>query len=245
MNIKSILFRILGMERYLHVVSSLFFRSYKAGRLKSDPDYYCHYYVKNLIKKGDTMVDIGGNLGYYTQLFAEWVGEKGHIYTVEPVPVFRRVLTHNTRNSKNITIYPYALGTENGKKIKMGVPTGHKHFRHGLTHVISEKADKDYSHTFEAEMRKGSDLFANLERLDYLKMDVEGYEVHILPEIEPILRKHLPIIQVELGHETRAHLIEMLSKLNYIPHFVWKEELLPLKGNETQARGDLIFLQAV
>ena len=242
MNLKSILFRVLGMEKYLRVVSRLFFASYKADRLKSDPDYHCHYYVKNLIKKGDTVLDIGGNLGYYAALFAEWVGEEGKVYTVEPVPIFRKVLTANTAKFNNVTIYPFALGNENGKKIRMGVPTGHKHFRHGLTHIISEEKGKDYSHTFEAEMRKGSDLFADFRKLDYVKMDVEGYEIHILPEIKSILEKHRPIIQVELGHGTRAELIQLLEGMNYTPHIVKGEDLLPLKGNEKEARGDLIFL---
>ncbi len=243
MNFKSILFRLLGMKNYLRVVSRGFFASYKAGRLKSDPDYHVHYYVKNLIKPGDVIIDIGGNLGYYCALFAEWTGENGQVYSVEPVPVFREILRINTARFHNVTVYPFALGDENGKKITMGVPTGHKHFRHGLTHVISQNSDTEHSHTFSAEMRRGSDLFSDLEKLDYIKMDVEGYEIHILPELKPVIEKHRPIIQVELGHESRARLLDFLQSLNYVPHWVKGEELLPLKGNEKEARGDLIFLQ--
>ena len=242
MNLKSILFRLLGMKNYLRVVSRVFFASYKAGRLKNNPDYHVHYYVKNLIKKGDTIIDIGGNLGYYTALFAEWTGPAGRVYTVEPVPIFRRVLQANTARYDNVTVYPFALGNENGKKITMGVPTGHKHFRHGLTHVISEKGGGKYTHTFAAEMRRGSDLFADLDKLDYIKMDVEGYEIHILPEIKSVIEKHKPIIQVELGHGTRSELIEFLKSMSYTPHIVRGEEMLPLAGNEKSARGDLIFL---
>ena len=242
MNLKSFLFRLLGMKNYLRVVSRGFFASYKAGRLKNDPDYHVHYYVKKLIKKGDTIIDIGGNLGYYAALFAEWTGPTGRVYTVEPVPVFREVLSANTAHFDNVTVYPFALGNENGRKITMGVPTGHKHFRHGLTHVINEKSTDKYTHTFEAEMRRGSDLFADLTRLDYIKMDVEGYEIHILPEIKPVIERHKPVIQVELGHGTRAELIRLLQSMHYTPYIVRGEEMLPLAGNEKSARGDLIFL---
>ena len=245
MNLKSVLFRLLGTENYLRVVSRLFFFSYKTGKLHSDPDYDCHYYVRNLIKSGDTVVDIGGNLGYYSVLFAEWVGASGKVYTVEPVPMYRKVLAANTAKFNNITVYPYALGTENGKQVTLGVPTGHGHFRHGLTHIIGREDNAEHSHTFTAEMRRGSDLFADLERLDYLKMDVEGYEVHILPEIQPILEKHRPVIQVELGHATRAPLLELLEGMDYKAHFVRGKELLPLWENEAAARGDLIFLPTV
>lgn len=241
MNFKSLLFRLLGMENYLRVVSKLFFFSYKTGRLKKDPDYYCHYFAKTLISRGDTIVDIGGNLGYYSRLFGQWTGAEGKVISIEPVPVFRKVLQANTSSLGNITILPFALGAENGKKIEMGVPTGHKHFRHGLTHIISEEQGKKYSHTFKAEMRKGSDLLADLAKLDYLKMDVEGYEVHILPEIKPVILKHKPIIQVELGHKTRNQLVLLLSSWGYEPYYVVGTEKVRLKGNEGEARGDLIF----
>ena len=42
---------------------------------------------------------------------------------------------------------------------------------------------------FSAQMRRGSELFAGLERLDFVKCDIEGYEVVVLTELRPLLER--------------------------------------------------------
>ena len=37
--------------------------------------------VKRVVKKGDVVVDVGAHVGYYSLLFAELVGEKGHVFS--------------------------------------------------------------------------------------------------------------------------------------------------------------------
>lgn len=43
--------------------------------------------------------------------------------------------------------------------------------------------------TFTARMRRGSELFAGLERLDFVKCDVEGYELIVMHELRPLLER--------------------------------------------------------
>ena len=240
--IKNFLFRILSLRQYLRVISGMFFLSFRSGRLEKDRDYDCHYFARRTVQPGDYVLDIGANLGYYTALFARKVGSDGRVYAVEPVPLFREVLQANTGHFSNIEIIPFALGNENGKTVTMGVPAGHKYFRHGMTHVSDADDSGAHSHTFQAKVRRGSELFANLPRLDYIKTDVEGYEIYILPELQPVIEQHRPIIQVELGHKTRAQLRTYLEGLDYEAHFVKGKELIPLAGKEGEAYGDLIFL---
>ena len=45
--------------------------------------------VKRVVKKGDVVVDVGAHVGYYSLLFAELVGEKGHVFSFQ-WPVFTR-----------------------------------------------------------------------------------------------------------------------------------------------------------
>ncbi|HSK12101.1 MAG TPA: FkbM family methyltransferase, partial [Phnomibacter sp.] len=127
--IKSWLLKILGPHNYLSLTSNLFFLYFKNGWLRNDPAYYAHYMVGKVIRPGQTIIDIGANLGYYTRLFAKRTGTGGKVWAVEPIELYRSILEQNTAGYPQVTILPYALGKENGS-IRMGNPTNNKH-RHG------------------------------------------------------------------------------------------------------------------
>jgi predicted methyltransferase len=64
-----------------------------------------------LIKKGDTVVDIRCQPGYFTKLYSDWVGNSGKVIAIEPVPLYNKIIKWSCRGRKNITLYPFALGT--------------------------------------------------------------------------------------------------------------------------------------
>ncbi|MDR2585690.1 MAG: FkbM family methyltransferase, partial [Prevotellaceae bacterium] len=110
MKIKKILYSTLSRDNYLRTLQRSYFILYRLGVLKFSPKYAYHYFVKKLINKGDTILDIGANLGYYSILFARWVGKKGRVYAVEPVSVYNTIFNELAKKHGNITLYPYALG---------------------------------------------------------------------------------------------------------------------------------------
>ena len=107
-----ILYRLLSLENYLRVVSRMFFlyRTLGLGRGGRALEYV--YHLPQLVKKGDTVIDIGANLGYYTCPLADLVGAEGKVYAVEPVPVIFSVLKRNVGKRKNVELLNYALGKE-------------------------------------------------------------------------------------------------------------------------------------
>ncbi len=242
MLIKQILYKILGVRNYLIVVSRLFFISYTLGLLRKNKTFDCHYFIKNLIKNGDHVIDIGANLGYYSRLFARLVGPEGKVISVEPVTLFRKVLKINTSAFKNATIIPYALGEEDDLAIKMGIPKSNKYLRHGLTRVLGKDEKEPLEFTFIEKMFKPSTLFGNISRCDYIKCDVEGYEIHIIPQLEFLLKPFKPIIQIEIEAGNRKPITEFLSSLSYCSFYL-KDELLYLQTeNEENGDGDLFFV---
>lgn len=54
---------------------------------------------------------------------------------------------------------------------------------------------------FEAEMRRGSELFASLDRIDLIKCDIEGYELVVMTEMRPLLERHHPTVLIETRGE--------------------------------------------
>ncbi len=239
--LKKFLFKRLSFTNYLALVSKSYFFLYRSGILKLNSFFKYHYFVKNLIKKGDIIIDIGGNLGYFTIPFSKWAGEKGRVYSVEPVKPVREVMERNIGKRKNITVYPYALGNEN-KEIRMGNNTRHER---GLiatgAHFVLEK-DAQAVDEFTAEMKKGSELFADLKRLDFIKCDVEGYERVIIPEMKGVIIKHKPLIFIETSGETREFIKNFLISEDYDAFVLEDKKLHSLTKNEDKKQDDILFI---
>ncbi|MBK7108677.1 MAG: FkbM family methyltransferase [Bacteroidetes bacterium] len=146
--VKQFLFKHLKFETYLLILSKLYFISYRLGILKFSKAYTYHYALKQFIKSGDTVIDIGANLGYYSVLFSRWVKSLGKVFAVEPViPVFN-TLKKNTSGLGNITLLNFALGDENKSirmanesKEKYGYITTGTHFVYSDSHTQATNID--------------------------------------------------------------------------------------------------------
>lgn len=82
------------------------------GTLSACGAYEYPRFLKYLIAPGDTVIDIGANLGYYSYAMARLTAPSGKVYAVEPVAPIRRVLEHNLRRFRNVEILACALGAE-------------------------------------------------------------------------------------------------------------------------------------
>ncbi|MBK8820698.1 MAG: FkbM family methyltransferase [Saprospiraceae bacterium] len=101
-----------------------------------------------------------------------------------------------------MTLHNVALGNEN-KTTKIFQPNPEKsYFRTGLSSIANQDTDLKKGITYDIEMKKGSSLLENLHEIQYIKMDIEGYEKIVLQELEGIIKKYQPIVQVEIWKET-------------------------------------------
>lgn len=241
---KKFIYQIFGFEKYLFILSSLYFISYRLGVLKTKREYAYHYYLKNIIHAGDTVIDIGANLGYYSVLFAQWTGVAGRVYCVEPVPQIAKVLVRNTARYPNVKIYFCALGEEN-KNITMINNSLEKfgYITSGRNSVYTSGSDAgDKAMTFKATMKRGSELFGKLEKIDFIKCDVEGYELFILEDMKELIRKHKPAILLETDGANRAKAIRLLESLNY-QGWILINNQLELIDNSRSESADILFLK--
>ena len=210
-----ILYRLLPLEGYLRVVSRLFFlyRALGIGRTGRALEY--NYHLLQLVKEGDTVIDIGANLGYYTRPLADIVGVTGEVYAVEPVPVIFSVLKRNVGGRKNVTLLNYALGSEE-RTIEMANDSvaAAGYFGTGRNFVSDGELSGD-AIRFSAQMVRGNRLFADLKRIDFIKCDIEGYERVVIPELQPLIERHHPTVLIETDGETRQEIIKMFSQMGY------------------------------
>lgn len=237
--LKAWLYRLLDHEQYLRLVSRLFFLAYRSRVLRPLSSFQCHYFVRRLIQPGDYVIDIGANLGYYSVLFAEWTGPEGKVFSVEPIPLYRKILRRNTESFSHVEIVPFALGARS-ETVEMGIPGSDPH-RHGLTQVLSGEEDRSVEQTFEAEVRPPTVLFDALPRLDYIKCDVEGFEAEVVPALDPLIRKHRPTLQVEVAAENREEIFRLMDRLDYDAYFIRDDRLVRIEGPDEETRGDWIF----
>jgi len=229
-SVKRVLYRALPLDAYLRVLSAGFFAGMRLGLGRRSAAYEYPRFLRRVVRRGDAAIDIGANLGYYSRELSRLVGEEGRVWAVEPVQPIARVLAHNLRRCRNVEILPYALGTEN-KTITMLNDSARTagYMGTGRNYVPEEGSDEagsDGAMEFAVEMRRGSELFANLERVDFIKCDIEGYEGVVIPEMEALIMHHMPIVLLETGGALRRPMIELFRGWGYAAYVLSEGRLI-------------------
>jgi len=136
---------------------------------------------KKEIKKGDYILDIGAHIGYYSLIAAEIVGSQGKIFAFEPDPESFALLRKNIKinNYNNITPVQKAVSDEN-KKGKLYLDE--KRARNRIYDSLEN------NRSIEIEVLKLDDFIK--EKVDFIKMDIEGSEVFALKGMKSILDKN-------------------------------------------------------
>lgn len=243
-NIQRAIFKSLSLENYLRLLQRSYFMLYNLQVLRLSSNYKYHYFVRRLIKKGDTVIDIGANLGYYSMLYARWIGPKGRLYSVEPIAIYNKIFNETAAKFSNITLYPYALGVEE-KEIEMVSSPNTGYLRTGLPHVYDPKVDGEASQqefTFKAQMKIPAKLFGDINKIDYLKCDIEGFEYIVLSNMKDIIARTRPKVQVEVWSQNEADVLSLFKELGYRA-FKLSGGALAECGEQTKDNdGDYIFI---
>jgi len=221
--IRKIIYKFLGLKTYLYIVSKIYITLIKFGFFKKK--YAELHFIKKIIKPGDVCIDIGANLGYYTYFLAKATGKNGKIYAVEPVDIYRNILSYNIKKyRKNVTILPYALGKEN-KTILMGMPVINGIVHHGMTKILDNETNTNIEKKFSVQMKIPDEIFDNLNKLNFIKCDVEGYEYYVFSNMIKILTKHKPMVQCELGNN-KINTIQLFETLGYNTYILQNNNLI-------------------
>ena len=232
-----ILYRTLPLEGYLRAVSRLFVLWQRLGLGRRAPETEYVYHLPQLVRAGDTCIDIGANLGYYARTISRLAGPAGRVYAVEPVAPIRKVLSRNLRRCGNTEILPFALGAAAGP-VRMGNDSARENGYFGTGRNFVNEGGGRSDVEFTAEMRRGSELFARLPRLDFIKCDIEGYEAVVMEEMRPLLERFRPTVLIETGGENRPRIVRLFTRLGYAGYTLDRGREIPLSPGSTK---DIIF----
>ena len=149
-------------------------------------------FIMKEIKKGDVVLDIGANIGYYTLIFAKLVGDKGKVFAFEPDPDNFKLLKKNIQINgyQNIVLIQKAVSNKSGKaqlylaKENLG------------DHRIYESKVIPARQSIEIETVRLDDYFNNYAgKVDFIKMDIQGAEPAALEGMNCLLeKKHSKIL---------------------------------------------------
>jgi FkbM family methyltransferase len=146
---------------------------------------------KSLIQRDDLVLDIGANIGCTALLFARNARE---VHAFEPsVPTFG-YLTRNIRTSgaKNVVLHNHALGSSATVTELTYPPT----FRAGA--FISDKLSAGPDHVIERIRVETVDSLGFSP--DFMKIDTEGFELHVVRGAKATLAKAQPTVVMEMNH---------------------------------------------
>ena len=145
--------------------------------------------IKNNVKDGDNVIDLGANIGYFTLILAKLVGPTGKVFAFEPDPRNLALLKKNVEynNYKNVIIVPKAVSNVNDK---CTLYTGQKTF--GQNKIYKPKNTKTQKFIpIDSETVRLDDFFKTnglLDKISFIKMDVEGAEFLALSGMKEILK---------------------------------------------------------
>lgn len=160
------------------------------------------------LKFGDVVVDVGANIGDHTWYYLEAVGEKGQVWAFEPDHEAFACLCLNC--GWRSTFQQKGLGSKEQRAIVKRHANSGQNFvsvmdcGHGDIDIIPLDA-------------------LGLERLDLLKIDVEGFELEVLLGAKNTIQKCRPILVVELiDSQLRRFDVSASSVIETIKDFGYK-----------------------
>lgn len=181
------------------------------------------------IKPGNTVYDIGANVGFYTLLSSVLVGPKGKVIAFEPLPrnVFLLTKHMQINHCPNVTIYQYAVSDNTGEACFN--PSSNPCMGH-----LSEGGEIKVKTVALDELI----LLGDVPPPEVLKIDVEGAEDRVLRGAEHTINRHKPIIFLST-HSPKVHhsCCERLKTLEY--------SLMALSHNTLEYSDDILAIPAL
>ena len=192
-------------------------------------DYWDVWHLERLLPSNAVIADVGANFGYYAIELCMALGPRARAVAFEPFPAnFARLEHHLRLNGLEERVRPLRLGLSDAPgKAVMAVREGRSNS--GSAQVGAEGT--------AIETVRLDDVWPTVgyERLDLIKMDVEGHEARALEGARDVVRQYRPLLLVEIdpprlqeGGSSADALIEMLRSLGYRLFQAQRRALVPV-----------------
>ncbi|MBS4027068.1 MAG: FkbM family methyltransferase [Ignavibacteriales bacterium] len=141
--------------------------------------------LQSILREGDTFVDVGANIGYYSLFAGLLVKEKGRVISFEPEPFNFSYLQKNVslNNLTNVIMEQKAISDRKGQlRLFLDKTNSGAHHLYNLN---------DQAEEVIVEAITLDEYFSpSSQRVDLIKMDIQGYEPFALKGMENIIRQN-------------------------------------------------------
>lgn len=171
---------------------------------------------REVLRPGMSFVDVGANIGYFTMLASRLVGPTGTVSAFEPnTENCRQILLSVSRNGfDNIKLYPLALTESIGSAFFSSAI--------GSNGALLSSADETLMNP-NCLVVATAPMTLLIDKVDVIKMDVEGAEGVVVKGALPLIERRRPIVTAEFSMEmiprvsgmSGLEFIEMFTRLNY------------------------------
>lgn len=182
--------------------------------------------IEDHLAPGGAFIDVGAHIGFHSLRAAVKVGSQGRVISVEPNPDTLRELNRNIAASKaaGILVQPVAC-SDKESTLQLFAGSLANTGMSSLSKKTAE-AEGESGRQFQVRARPLDDIVAEagLERLDALKIDVEGAEMMVLKGARKTIERFHPFLVMEVKEEqlvamgtNKAAVFAFLQELGYTP----------------------------
>jgi len=150
-------------------------------------------FLESIAEEGMNAIDIGGNIGITTVAIAKRIGEKGKLYSFEPIPEYFNILKKNISSNRleNTRVHELAVTDQVGRA---GL-----YQKELSSRIVFEEGARKFTVSTTTV-----DRFLNeekIDRIDLINMDCEGSELLVLKGAKETLLKNKVKIFCETHHD--------------------------------------------
>lgn len=202
---------------------------------------------QRVIGNGTVILDIGANIGFHTLYFSELSGPAGTVVAFEPIESNFNALKENIRlnNSKNIIAVQTALG-EKAETLNVYIDAGNTN--PGAFSLFEKRGSNT-----EIPVAKGDDELArlNISHVDFIKVDVEGFEIPVLRGLMETIKRCRPTIVFEYDRNYQRRysfsdieIFDLLKNCGYSFFLIKNGDTIPFSGTSELSSGNILALIA-
>lgn len=198
-------------------------------------------------EEGDVFLDVGTNIGSSLLQFAKNVGKTGRVYGFEPDQLNFQQCQNNIRlnNFDNVQVSNIALGNKSSK-VKLVVDT---ESNRGGNRILDEANGKDYTEVEVVPLDEWVEQQL-ISAIDFIKIDVEGFELNVLQGATESLKKFSPRLFIELDDEnlklqgqSAKELVVFLNEMGYCTYQSITKQTVNPKDNFANCHYDIIAVK--